>query len=265
MSQVSRGTALITGASSGIGAMYAERLAREGQDLVLVARDQTRLDQLASQLRNDFDIDVEVLRADLLNGQDLERVERRLQEGKQISLLVNNAGMSIGEGFTQASPAQFESLIALNITAVTRLAAAAARAFSARGAGTIVNLGSVTALMPGAFEPVYSASKAYVLSLSQSLAAQLGPQGVRVQAVLPGITRTEIWERSGRSVDELPAHMVMEVEDMVDAALAGLALGETVTVPSLPDAAQWQSLMQAQHQLHPNLSLSQPAPRYRTA
>lgn len=120
-----------------------------------------------------------------------------------------------------------------------------------------------TALMPGAFEPVYSASKAYVLSLSRSLAAQLAPKGVRVQAVLPGITRTEIWERSGRDVDALPAHMVMEVGDMVDASLAGLELGETVTLPSLPDLAGWQAVVDAETRLHPNLSLSRPAARYR--
>lgn len=255
--------ALVTGASSGIGAMYAERLAQRGHDLVLVARDQQRMETLATRLRGQHGVDIEVLRADLMQADPLRRVEQRLHDDPAISMLVNNAGLSIGAGFTEAEPAQFDALIALNITAVTRLAAAAARAFSARGNGTIINLGSVTALMPGAFEPVYSASKAYVLSLSRSLAVQLAPKGVRVQAVLPGITRTEIWERSGRDVDSLPAHMVMEVEDMVDASLAGLDLGETVTLPSLPELADWQAVVQAETRLHPNLSLNRPAARYR--
>lgn len=263
MSNADNHTALVTGASSGIGAVYAERLARRGHDLVLVARDQGRMDELAARLRAQHGVAVDVQRADLTREADLGAIERRLRDDPALGVLVNNAGLSIGAGFTEAEPAQFDALIALNITAVTRLAAAAARAFSARGSGTIINLGSVTALMPGAFEPVYSASKAYVLSLSRSLAMQLAPKGVRVQAVLPGITRTEIWERSGRDVDSLPAHMVMEVEDMVDASLAGLDLGETVTLPSLPEFADWQAVVQAETRLHPNLSLNHPAARYR--
>jgi short-subunit dehydrogenase len=150
-------------------------------------------------------------------------------------------------------------MIQLNSVAATRLALAAAEAFAAQGHGTIVNMGSVTSLLPERFNGVYAATKAYLLTLSQSLAQELAPRGVRVQAVLPGVTRTPIWEHSGMAAESLPAEMIMEV---VDAALAGLDQGETVTIPSLPDAAEWDAYSAQRLALGPNLSHSRPAARY---
>lgn len=258
-----RPTALVTGASSGIGAIYADRLVRLGHDVILVARDETRMQALAARLRSEHRATVEVMRADLLARADLLNVEARLRDDDRISMLVNNAGMSGAGPFASADPEVLEAVIALNVLAVTRLAAAAARAFAARGSGTIVNIGSVTALMPERFEPVYLASKSFVLALSQAMQQQLAPHGVRVQAVLPGVTRTEIWERSGIDLEQLPADMVMEAGEMVDAALAGLDMGETVTIPSLPDMDAWDAYNEQRRGLGPFLSRQHAAPRYR--
>ena len=253
---------LITGASSGIGATYADRLSAAGHDLLLVARDLKKLEALADRLSARDGTTVQVFPADLGSPADLHAVEWRIHNDPDIDGLINNAGISIGGTFETQAPERIQDLIDLNITALTRLSAAAAAAFTAKGAGTIINIGSVTALLPERFEPTYLASKAYVLALTQALAAQLKDKSVRVQAVLPGATRTDIWAKSGVDIDSLPAGMVMGVDDMVDAALAGLAQGETVTIPALPDAADWQALETARLNLAPNLSRDRSADRY---
>lgn len=252
---------LITGASSGIGATYADRLSAAGHDLILVARDRGKLEALAARLSARDGTTVQILPADLSVPADLHDVERRLRND-EIDTLINNAGISVGGAFETADPDRLEGMIDLNITAVTRLAQAAAASFVARGRGTIVNIGSVTALLPERFDPTYLASKAYVLAFSQALAAQFANRGLRVQAVLPGATRTEIWAKSGVDIETLPAGMVMGVEEMVDAALAGLAQGETVTIPALPDAADWQAFEAARLNLAPNLSRDRAAERF---
>ncbi|GAB3101592.1 SDR family NAD(P)-dependent oxidoreductase [Lysobacter terrae] len=257
--------ALVTGASSGIGAAYADRLARRGYDLVLVARNRERLQELAERLEQQSGVNVELLQADLADPSQLSLIEQRLSEDADIDLLINNAGISNGGTFATASRQQIDAILALNVLAVTRLAAAAGARFARQRAGTIVNIGSVTALLPEQFEPIYLATKAYVLALSQAIQRELAPDGVRVQVVLPGATRTEIWERSGRKLEELPQEILMDVDDMVDAALAGLDMGETVTIPSLPDPADWQAFTKARLNLAPNLSRSKPAARYTAA
>lgn len=257
-----KGVALITGASSGIGATYADRLARRGYDLILVARDAARLAALAQRITQDTGVQAEVLRADLTDRAELAAVEQRLRSDDRITLLLNNAGMSVSGTLAEADIDAVERMISLNVTAPTRLAAAAARAFQARRAGTIINIASVLALAPELFSGTYSATKAYVLNLSHSMARELQPAGVRVQAVLPGATRTEIWERGGGSVDALPPEMVMDVGPLVDAALAGLDMGEAVTIPPLESVEGWQSLERARQELAPVLSRSQPATRY---
>ncbi|MGY2258336.1 SDR family NAD(P)-dependent oxidoreductase [Pseudomonas sp. SDO55104_S430] len=259
----SQGTALVTGASSGIGAVYAQRLASRGFNLLLVARDQQRLDEAASKLHTEHGVQVEVLKADLTQKDDVLKLEQRLRTDSSISLLVNNAGMAADGLLANADTDQLERMIQLNITAVTRLASAAAAGFAKAGRGTIINIGSVVALFPERFNATYSASKAYVLSLSQSLNAELQGTGVKVQAVLPGVTRTEIWERSGIDASQIPADMVMEAGEMVDAALSGLDQGELVTIPSLPDAADWEAFVAARHVMAPNLSKSKAATRYK--
>jgi len=259
----SQGTALVTGASSGIGAVYAERLAARGFDLLLVARDQQRLESAASKLRDTHGVQVEVLKADLTQKDEVLKLEQRLRSDSSISLLVNNAGVAVNGLLANADPEVLEQLIQLNVTTLTRLAAAAASAFTRAGRGTIINIASVVALFPERFNATYSASKAYVLSLTQSLNTELEGTGVKVQAVLPGVTRTEIWERSGFDASGIPAEMVMEAGEMVDAALSGLDQGELVTIPSLPDAGEWQAFVAARHVMAPNLSHSSAASRYK--
>ena len=258
-----QGTALVTGASSGIGAIYAERLAARGFDLLLVARDQERPDAAATRLRTEHGIQVEVLKADLTRKDDVLKLEQRLRSDSSISLLLNNAGVAADGLLANSDMDQLERLIQLNITAVTRLASAAAASFSKAGRGTIINIASVVALFPERFNATYSASKAYVLSLTQSLNAELDGTGVKVQAVLPGVTRTEIWERSGIDATQIPADMVMEAGEMVDAALSGLDQGELITIPSLPDAGDWEAFVAARHVMAPNLSKSKAATRYK--
>ncbi|AGL86128.1 MULTISPECIES: SDR family NAD(P)-dependent oxidoreductase [Pseudomonas] len=259
----SQGTALVTGASSGIGAVYAERLAERGFDLLLVARDEGRLKVAANALSDKYNVQVEVLKADLTLKKDLLNVERRLRDDSRISLLLNNAGVAANGALAGADLDQMEHMIQLNVVALTRLAGVAATSFSATGRGAIINIASVVALIPERFNATYSATKAYVLSLTQSLQAELKGSGVRVQAVLPGVTRTEIWERSGLDAKAIPAEMVMEVQEMVDAALSGLDQGELITLPSLPDPADWQALVAARLALGPNLSRSSAAARYK--
>ncbi|APW40989.1 SDR family oxidoreductase [Rhodoferax koreense] len=259
------GTALITGASSGIGAVYADRLARRGYDLVLVARDQQRLAALADKLATEAGVKVEVLQADLTVKADLLRIEQRLRSDASLSLLVNNAGNAVVGPLLTADIDKVEAMLQLNVVAPTRLAAAAAANFAARKTGTIVNIASVVAYAPGNVSGSYSATKAFALNFTQAMQEEFGPQGVRVQAVLPGATRTEIWERGGLSVDNLPASMVMEVGEMVDAALAGLDSGEAITIPALESLADWQAMETARKALGPNLSTSRSASRYRRA
>ncbi|MDH7975971.1 SDR family oxidoreductase [Sphingomonas sp. AR_OL41] len=260
-----KGTALITGASTGLGAVYADRLARRGYDLILVARDAGRLAALAETLGNDTGRTVDILRADLTDAGDLAAVEARLADDAAITLLVNNAGMSLNGGLLDSTPAELERIIALNITAPTRLARAAGNAFVGRGAGGIINIASVLALAPEMFDGVYSGTKAYLLNLSHSLAAQVEGKGVRVQAVLPGATRTEIWERSGKDIDSFPAEWVMEAGDLVDAALLGFDRGETVTIPPLANEGQWIAFEAARHAMDGKLSNRAVAERYREA
>lgn len=256
-------TVLITGASSGIGAVYADRFARRGHDLVLVARDAARLEALAERLRAETGVSVEVLRADLTDPADLARVEARARDDGGIGVLVNNAGAGAHGDFLDQSGDDVGKLLALNVTALTRLANAVAPRFARRGEGAIVNLGSVVGLAPEFRLTVYGATKAFVLFLSQGLHLELGPKGVYVQAVLPSATRTEIWERSGRDVNDLPA--VMETEELVDAALVGFDRRETVTIPPLHDADQWSDFEAARQAMLPNFMQAHAAERYRTA
>jgi uncharacterized protein len=257
-----RGTILITGASSGIGAVYADRFARQGYDLILVARNQERLNALAARLHQETGRHVAVITADLGNKDDLARVEAVLKTDTSITGLVNNAGFGGGAPLLQSSIEKMEEMITLNITALTRLAYAAAPAFVERGRGTIINIASIVAIAPELLNGVYGGSKAFVLAFSQSLQHELADKNVRVQAVLPGATATEFWDIAGVPITHLPETIVMSAEDMVDAALAGLNQGEIVTIPSLPDIAAWNAYEAARKALGPNLSHSKPAGRF---
>ncbi|MDP3739567.1 MAG: SDR family oxidoreductase [Hyphomonadaceae bacterium] len=260
---MSKDTILITGASTGIGAVYADRFAKRGHNLILVARDFERLEVLANRLWAETGVNVEIEVADLTNKPDLARIETRLLTDPKIGVLVNNAGMGAFGEIIGADPENLETVIALNVTAATRLAAAAANAFAARGGGSIINLSSVLALAPERTNPVYGGSKAFLLNFSQALHQQVSDKGVHVQVVLPGATRTEIWARAGKNVNALDPAMVMDVHDLVDAALAAFDAGELVTIPSLPDAGDWNAFEAARLKLAPNLSRRFPASRYR--
>jgi len=263
MSGQHKGTALVTGASTGIGAVYADRLAKRGYDLVLVARDKARLDSLAARLRAETGVKADVLKADLTVKAEMATVEQRLRDDASITLLVNNAGIAGQGGFANADLDKQEDLITLNVTAVTRLAGAAIPGFLQRGGGSIVNLASVVAYIPEMMPGIYSASKAFVVNFSKSLQTELGPKGIYVQAVLPAATATEIWERSGRSISDLAPGTVMPVDDLVDAALLGFDRRELVTLPSLPDEGLWNALEAARGALAQNVSHGRPAARYR--
>ena len=257
-----RQTALITGASTGIGARYAQRLAERGYDLVLVARNRERLETVAANLRASTGRQVDILAADLTRTDDLRRVEQRLAADAAITLLLNNAGLGATASMLDSSVEDLDRMIALNVTALTRLTRAVVPRLVARGAGTIINISSIAAVAPEVLNGTYGGSKAFVLALTQSLQHEVGGKGIRVQAVLPGATATEFWDHAGVPVANLPQSIVMHVDELVDAALAGLDLGEVVTVPALPDSADWDAFERARLVLGPNLSRSTPAPRY---
>jgi uncharacterized protein len=260
--QTSKGTALITGASTGIGAVYADRLARRGYDLILVARSQDKLSGVAKRIQSSTSRKVETLQADLTVSEDVKRVAERLANDNSISALVNNAGVAAASKLLESDVDSMEQMIQLNVTAFTRVALAAARGFAARGSGLIINIGSIVALAPELLNGVYSGTKAYVQNFSAALKNDLAGKGVTVQVVLPGATATPLWDKAGVPVDSLPAEWVMSAEDMVDASLAGLDQGEFATIPALPDAADFDAYEKARTALAPNLSHKLPATRY---
>ncbi|MFV0675582.1 SDR family NAD(P)-dependent oxidoreductase [Variovorax sp. tm] len=260
-----KGTALVTGASSGIGAVYADRLARRGFDLILVARNRERLEALAAKLVRETGRKVEVLPADLTNRQDIAQVEAALRTRGDITMLVNNAGFGAAAPLLASDVDNMEEMIALNVSVLTRLTYAAVPGFVERGTGTLVNIASIVAISPETLNGVYGGSKAFVLALSQSLQHELKDKGVRVQAVLPGATATEFWGVAGVPMEHLPKEIVMTAQDMVDAALAGLDQGEQVTIPALPDLAEWETFDAARRAMSARLSSTAPAARYRVS
>src|SRR5215471_3894025 len=262
MERHSKGLAVITGASSGIGAVYADRLAQRGYDLLLVARSQERTADQSKKLKSNTGSKVETLAADLTDSKDLARLERILREDSRITLLVNNAGVGATAPLLNSDVDDMSRMIALNVEALTRLTYAATPGFVKRGAGVIINIASIVAVAPELLNGVYGGTKAFVLGFSQSLRHELANTGVKVQVVLPGATATDLWSKAGRPVEHLPQEIVMSAEDMVDAALAGFDQGEFVTIPALPDAGQWESYEAARQALMPNLSRAKPAPRY---
>lgn len=262
MSNNSKGTALITGASAGIGAIYADRLARRGYDLILVARSKDKLAAIAARLAADTGRSVDTIAADLGDSAGVAVVEARLRDDPSITVLVNNAGVGAVAPLLNSDVDKMDEMIRLNIGTLTRLTYAAAPGFVARGNGTIINIASVVGIAPELLNGVYGGSKAFVLAFTQSLQKELADRDIRVQAVLPGATATDFWGIAGKPIEEVPSEIVMRAEDMVDAALAGLDLGERITIPALPDAADLAAYETARQKLMPNLSRSKPAARY---
>jgi short-subunit dehydrogenase len=256
-------TAVVTGASAGLGAAYAQRLADRGYGLILVARNAARLETLASDIRSRTGRAVDVVTADLTDAAQISVVEERLRTDESIAVLINNAGGALFSPAATSDATAYEALINLNVTSLTRLTTAVLPGLMARGHGTVVNISSALALnfLPGG--AVYSGTKSYVLTFTQALQQELAESPVRVQAVLPGAVRTELWDGSGIDLAALPDEAIMSVDDAVDAALAGLDAGEPVTIPSLPQISDWESFEKARQALVPNLSQRVPAGRYR--
>jgi len=258
-------TAVVTGASSGLGAVYADRLAARGYNLMLVARRADRLVALADRLSKAYDAKVQVLPADLEDENDLASIESILANDTNISILVNNAGLAklktLGDSALHDSTIQ----IALNITALTRLTHAVLPGFLSRNEGAIINIASVLAVHSLSNSAVYSGSKAYVLAFTRGLQAELVNTGVKAQVVLPASTATEIWseEVSGVPLSALRAETVMSAEDCVDAALAGFDMEEAVTWPSVADDNLWTEYDVARATLFAATQVGMPASRYR--
>jgi short-subunit dehydrogenase len=257
--------AIVTGASTGIGAVYARKLAKRGYDLVTVARNAARLEANASKIREETGRAVEVIVADLSNQTEVLKLAQRITEDTTVAFLVNNAGVSSQGGMLQNTLVDAERLIAVNITAPTLLSIAAAKAFAERGGGAVVNISSVTAFVPEMFDGAYSGSKNYLINLTISLAGKTKDAGVRFQAVLPGPTDTEMWARSQVPESVIPRSMIMSAEDLVEAALVGLDRGEVLSLPTVTDESVWAAYEAARKALGPYLAAGQPAPRYRQA
>ncbi|MGW4204294.1 SDR family NAD(P)-dependent oxidoreductase [Streptomyces sp. NPDC004726] len=222
-------TALITGATAGIGAAFARRLAADGRNLVLVARDTKRLQEQATELHDRHGIEAEVLTADLSRDNGIAAVERRLADRRHpVDLLVNNAGFGNKGHFLEVSMADELTMLKVHCEAVLRLTAAAAEPMRERGRGGVVNVASAAAFLP---RGTYGASKAWVVQFTQGVARDLAGSGVRLMALCPGFVRTEFHRRAGIGTDKIPGWMWLDADKVVEAALTDLARGKQVSIP----------------------------------
>jgi uncharacterized protein len=263
-----RPRALVTGASSGIGAAFAERLARDGYDLVLVARRRQRLQELAQRLKGDGAA-VDVLAADLTQGEQLRMVEKRISEDSALEMLVNNAGFGGYAPFAELDPGVAEGLIRLHVVAVTRLARAALPGMIARGRGAVVNVSSRLAFsgsLEGAFLPkraVYAGAKAYINTFTEVLANELRGTGVKVQVLCPGVVRTEFHVVQGMDPGRFSPDLVMTAQDVVQASLAALESDDVICVPGLARSERVTEVHEAERRLFEDSTGGTLADRYR--
>jgi short-subunit dehydrogenase len=266
---VARPRALVTGASSGIGAAFAERLARDQYDVIVVARRRERLEALVQRLHEQHHVEVEVMAADLTQRDQLQAVEQSIAQDAALELLVNNAGFGGYMPFIQLDADRAEELIRLQVLAVTRLTRAALPGMIARGHGAIINVASRLAFSAALSAPnmprraTYAATKAYVVTFTQLLHDELAETGVRVQALCPGVVRTEFHERMGQDPARIPAAIVMSPEDVVKASLAGLKLDEVICVPALDDPSLVTQIQRDERQLWEHSNGNTIADRYR--
>lgn len=230
--------ALVTGASSGIGNAFARLLAAQGTDLIVVARDQARLEALADELGTAHNVSVEVLVADLADRAQVATVVERLQsEHSPVDLLINNAGFGFTGDFIDLDPDIETSVVDVNIGAMHRLAHAAGTSMSSRRRGGIINVSSVAGFGPSPKSATYAATKAFVTSFSEALHMELGPFGVVVSCLCPGLTKTEFQERAKAETDAIPAALWQSAEVVAEAGLQGLARGKVIVVPGAQNKA----------------------------
>jgi len=252
MSTNIRPHALITGASSGIGTSFAERLAKDGYDLIIVARREDRLETLAQRLRESHQVNVEVLAVDLSKPDSLPTVENRIAEESALEMLVNNAGFGAYMPFVELDPDRVEELINLQVLAVARLTRAALPGMLARGHGSIINVSSRlgfsgslgSAQMPK--RATYAGTKAFINTFSQLVQSEIEGTGVQVQALCPGVVPTEFHSIQGSDTSRFPAAIMMSPEEVVEASLAGLKLGEVICVPALDDMSLLTNIQESE-------------------
>ena len=251
------GVAVVTGASSGIGKVYADRLAKRGYDLLLVARRKDRLDAHAKELKEAYGVQVDVLQADLANYEQLKKVGNIIAGNERITMLVNNAGIAVVGASAELPLQDIEGQFDLNSRALQHLTQVVLPGFLKRDSGTLINIGSVLSFFAYPISTAYSASKAHVMLYTIGLRDELSKTNIRIQLVLPSTTRTE-----NVGAQYVPPDTVMSVDDLVDAALAGLDRGETVTLPSVEDASLWDAFDVARIKLFNATQTKQPASRY---
>ena len=256
------GTAVVTGASSGLGKVYADRLAGRGYNLILVARRAGRLEALAAELKQKYNVVVTSHVADLAHPAELESVAAAIAADESITLLVNNAGTTHVRNVAESAWQDIDNMIQLNVTALTRLTRAVLPGFTQRDRGILVNIGSIVSFYSFPSNSVYSGTKAYVLNLTRGLQAELKDTNVQVQFVAPAATESEIWEIGGMPLSSLPPEVVMTAEDCVDAALEGMDLKEPMTLPSLHDAKLLADYETNATNVLYGAQTGKPAPRY---
>jgi len=233
MTAVLPGYALVTGASAGLGASFVRRLAAEGRDLVLVARDVDRLEATAAQLRERYPITVEVLPADLGTEEGCATVASRISaETNPVDTLVNNAGFGLYQAFGKAPLERELQMLDVNVRAVLILSRAAAVAMGARGRGEIINISSVAGFLPRGSAATYAASKSWVTTFSEGIAALLKDKGVRVTVICPGFTHTEFHARAQADMSDTPSFLWLDADRVVADGLADARAGKTISVPS---------------------------------
>jgi short-subunit dehydrogenase len=254
-----QGTAIVTGASSGLGKVYADRLAKRGYDLILIARRGDRLDELAKQLRRDQGVSVETLVADLGNPADLKRVADSIAANNRIAMLVNHAGTSKYAPSSQVPLADVDQQLAVNSKALTHLSLAVLPGFRERNRGTIINIGSVLSFYVTPNTTAYSGTKGQVMLFTLGLQQEVADSKITVQLVLPAATATEIWGVAGVGLKALDPATIMTAEDCVDAALAGLDRGEAVTLPSVDNPQLWAAFDDARVKLFAASQTGKPA------
>ena len=261
-SSAHKGTAVITGASAGMGRLFADRLAKRGYGLILVARRADRLETAATELKAKYGVAVRAITADLGSAVDLDRVVKSISADESITLLLNNAGTSTLGSVGDIKEPDLDAMIGVNVTALTTLTVAVLPGFKRRNSGTIINMGSVLGFQSLPISSIYSGTKGYVLNFTRGLQDELANTGIVVQLVAPAAIATDIWEISGVPLSKLDAATVMKAENAVDAALAGLDLGEKVTLPSVEDLQLLKNYDTARLALLGSSQTSKPATRY---